>query len=154
MWYPGRRWLERRTAKYLDNPPSVARAAGVIIAGTAIIVVASALVMRFFDREKSFTSFGESIWWATQTVTTVGYGDIVPTTTTGRVVGIVVMLAGIAFAAVLTAVITSSFVARSQLGAGREEQLLKELGDRLDRIERSLALDHPDRMTPTPGPEA
>jgi voltage-gated potassium channel Kch len=94
------------------------------------------------------------VWWSTQTVTTVGYGDIVPTTTTGRIVGIIVMLAGIAFAAVLTAVITSSFVARSQLGAGREEQLLNELSERLARIERSLGLDHPDRMTPTPGPEA
>jgi len=142
MWYPGRKWLERRTAKYLDNPPTVARAAGVIIAGTAIIVMASALIMRFFDREKSFSSLGEALWWSTQTVTT------------GRVVAIVVMLAGIAFAAVLTAVITSSFIARSQLGAGREEQLLRELGDRLDRIERALALDHPDRMTPTGGPEA
>jgi len=154
MWYPGRRWLERRTARYLDNPPSVARAAGVIIAGTAVIVIASALIMRFFDREKSFNTLWEAIWWSTQTVTTVGYGDIVPTTTTGRIVGMAVMLAGIAFAAVLTAVITSSFVARSQLGAGREEQLLKELADRLDRIEASLALDHPDRMTPTPEPEA
>jgi voltage-gated potassium channel len=154
MWYPGRKWLERRTSKFLDNPPSVARAAGVIIAGTTIIVVASALVMRFVDREKSFSSMGEAIWWSTQTVTTVGYGDIVPTTATGRIVAIVVMLAGIAFAAVLTAVITSSFVARSQLGAGREEQLLRDLSERLDRIERALGVDHPDRMTPTPRPEA
>jgi voltage-gated potassium channel len=149
MWYPGRKWLERRTARYLDNPPSVARAAGVIIAGTAVIVFASAFVMRVFDRENSFDTFGQAIWWSTQTVTTVGYGDIVPKTATGRVVGIVVMLAGVALAAVLTAVITSSFVARSQLGAGREEALLNDLGARLERIERLLQ-DHPDRMTQPP----
>jgi voltage-gated potassium channel len=154
MWYPGRKWLERRTSKFLDNPPSVARAAGVIIAGTTVIVVASALAMRLFDREKSFDTFGQSIWWSTQTVTTVGYGDVVPTTVTGRVVAVGVMLAGIAFAAVLTAVITSSFVARSQLGAGREERMLNDLSERLDRIEQALGIDHPDRMTPTPRPEA
>jgi voltage-gated potassium channel Kch len=145
----GRRFVERRTNRFLENPPSATRAAGVIVAGTAVIVVAAALVMRVFDRERSFATMGEALWWSTQTVTTVGYGDIVPTTTTGRIVGVIVMLAGIAFAAVLTAVITSSFIARSQLGVGHTEELIGQLEARLERIERLLR-DHPDRTMPPP----
>ena len=56
------------------------------------------------------------MWWAIQTVTTVGYGDVTPKAVAGRIVGTFVMLEGIAFLAIITAAITSTFVAR----AGRE----------------------------------
>ena len=42
---------------------------------------------------KDFDSFGDALWWALQTVTTVGYGDVVPTSGTGRVIGAFVMSA-------------------------------------------------------------
>ena len=51
-------------------------------------------------------------WWALQTVTTVGYGDVTPARTSGRIVAAFVMLQGIAFLAILVAAITSTFVAR------------------------------------------
>ena len=61
---------------------------------------------------------GSGLWWAVQTVTTVGYGDYVPRNVAGRLVATFVMLGGIGFLTVITAAITSSFVARS-----REERL-------------------------------
>ena len=51
------------------------------------------------------------MWWAIVTVTTVGYGDIVPKTDAGRVIDIIVMLGGIGFLAVLTAAIAQRFIA-------------------------------------------
>lgn len=46
---------------------------------------------------------GDALWWAFVTVTTVGYGDIAPSTTSGRVVAVLVMLVGIAVTGLLTA---------------------------------------------------
>ena len=57
-----------------------------------------------------FKTFWDGVWWAVVTVTTVGYGDVYPTTVGGRIVAIVLMLTGIGFLAVLTATIASRFV--------------------------------------------
>ena len=64
-----------------------------------------------------------------QTVTTVGYGDVAPTQLAGRLVGAVVMLEGIAFVAIVTALITSTFVAR----ATREAEAARAKDDLSDR---------------------
>ena len=60
--------------------------------------------------EGEFKTFWDGVWWAVVTVTTVGYGDLYPTTVPGRIVGMLLMLVGIGFLAVLTATISSSFV--------------------------------------------
>jgi voltage-gated potassium channel len=81
------------------------------------------------------------MWWALQTVTTVGYGDVTPKHASGRFVGVVVMLEGIAFLAITTAVITSTFVARAQReqarAEGTESAAFEERVDaRFDELER------------------
>jgi voltage-gated potassium channel Kch len=81
------------------------------------------------------------MWWALQTVTTVGYGDVTPRHAAGRFVGVVVMLEGIAFLAITTAVITSTFVARAEreraIVEGAEDAALEErLDARFDELER------------------
>lgn len=53
----------------------------------------------------------DGVWWSVETMTTVGYGDVVPTTTAGRIIGIVVMLVGVGFVAVLTGAIAQRFLA-------------------------------------------
>jgi voltage-gated potassium channel len=100
--------------------------------------------MRFVDHD-NFATIGEGMWWAVQTVTTVGYGDAVPTTVLGRLLASVVMLLGIGFVTVITASITGAFVSRSRReqnlegpGSGRAEDL-REIIERLERIEASLA---------------
>jgi voltage-gated potassium channel len=132
-------------SKFLSKPLSVRAAARVIVTATIVVVVLAGVVIRLVD-QKDFPSVWLGMWWALQTVTTVGYGDVVPRTVAGRIVGAVTMLQGIAFLAIVTAAITSSFVAR----AARErvygqrhpdltdrelmEQRFDELEGKLDRL--------------------
>ena len=83
-------------------------------------------------------------------MTTVGYGDVTPTRTSGRIVASLVMLEGIAFVAILVAAITSTFVARAerereraedeadQSGEERTDARFDDLAERLDRVEAML----------------
>ena len=73
----------------------------------------------------SFNGLGDAMWWSAQTVTTVGYGDVTPRHASGRLVGVIVMLEGISFLAIITAAITSSFVARAE----REHALAEDVED-------------------------
>ncbi|HWC21496.1 MAG TPA: potassium channel family protein [Flexivirga sp.] len=58
----------------------------------------------------SIQSFGEALWWSLVTVSTVGYGDFYPVTTTGRLVGAGLMVAGIALLGVVTASVATWFI--------------------------------------------
>jgi voltage-gated potassium channel Kch len=72
--------------------------------------------MRLVDG-KEFPTFGRGLWWAAQTVTTVGYGDAVPHATSGRLVAVAVMVCALAFLTVVTGAITASL-----LDAGHRRQ--------------------------------
>lgn len=78
-------------------------------------------------------SFGQALWWAVVTVTTVGYGDKYPVTAGGRGVAVVLMLVGIGLIGVLTATVASYFVEQ------RADDDRDEIIQRLDRIEVALA---------------
>lgn len=146
-----RRPLERSLTKFMEQPASPARAARVIVVATAAATLVGAIVVRLFDTSDAFDSFDDSLWYSLQTVTTVGYGDVVPTTVFGRVVGAAVMLFGIAFTAVVTASITSTFVEAARRRGGTQEHAdaenaaaalharLDDLVERLDRIESRLS---------------
>jgi voltage-gated potassium channel Kch len=105
--------VERRMSKFLSQPPSIKNAAAAVVTVTTIIVVGSGILIRVLDRHE-YSSIWVGMWWALQTVTTVGYGDVTPKNWSGRLVGAVVMLEGIAFLAITTAAITSTFVARAE----------------------------------------
>ena len=137
-------------SRFLSEPVSVRNAASVIAATTTIVVVGSGFLMWLLDRSE-YPSVGRGLWWAMQTVTTVGYGDVTPENTSGRVVAVVVMLWGIAFVSILVAAVTSTFVARAEreraqadkrdkeAADDREQARFDDLAARLDRIERALA---------------
>jgi voltage-gated potassium channel len=135
---------ERRLERLASNSTLTARRAGQYIAvATLGVTVISALVMWLLDPESEFSTFGVSLWWAVQTVTTVGYGDVVPTSDLGRVVGTIVMLLGIGFVTVITASITAIFVenARQRYGSQLDQAemtALERIDERLDRIEAIL----------------
>src|SRR5262249_33431184 len=116
--------FERRMSKFLRSPPSIRMAASVMVTATALIVVGSGIAMWVFDH-KEYANVWVGMWWAIQTVTTVGYGDVTPKEVSGRLIATVVMLEGIAFLAIITAAITSTFVARAErersVVEGREE---------------------------------
>ncbi|HEU5215247.1 MAG TPA: potassium channel family protein [Gaiellaceae bacterium] len=105
--------IERRMSKFLREPPSVRLAVSVIVTATMLVVVVGGVLMRVVDHPE-YPSIWLGMWWVLQTVTTVGFGDLTPTTAVGRILTSLVMLYGIAFLAITTAAITSVFVARAQ----------------------------------------
>ena len=135
--------LERRLDNAVSRATTPRGAAAVIGITTVAITAGSGLLMTVLDRD-NYPSIGSGLWWAIQTTTTVGYGDHVPTTVAGQLVAAVVMVFGIGFLTVITAAITSTFVARShreQKDSGETptvEQVL-QLDARLERIETALS---------------
>jgi voltage-gated potassium channel len=77
-------------------------------------------------------SVGDGIWWAIVTATTVGYGDISPVTTEGRIIAVILMLLGIGVIGAFTATVASFFVSQDE---GSE---LRALEARLDRLESKI----------------
>jgi voltage-gated potassium channel len=136
--------IERRVTRFMREPPSVRNAAGVIVIATAVVVVGGGVLIRLIDSEE-YPDVWIGMWWALQTVTTVGYGDVTPTHLGGRLVGAAVMLEGTAFIAIVTAVITSTFVARatrdSEAARVKDERSDREIMEqRFDELERKLDL--------------
>ena len=131
--------IERRLERFLHEPPSVRNAAGVIVVATAVVMVGAGVLITLIDNEE-YSNVGVGRWWAIQTV---GYGDVAPKHVGGRIVAALVMLYGIAFIAIVTAVITSTFVARAtreQVAEKRKDELSdRELMEkRFDELERKL----------------
>jgi voltage-gated potassium channel Kch len=116
-----------------------ARRAALVIGGITLgVAVAGGLLMRSIDHE-DFPSLGSGLWWSVQTVTTVGYGDKVPTSTVGRLVAAVVMITALGFLSVLTASISALFVESTRRRRSRRDDAsLEHIADRLDEIERRL----------------
>jgi voltage-gated potassium channel Kch len=133
-----------RLVARLRRKPLTARRAAVMIAGyTAVVTLAGGLVAWLTDR-KDFDSLGEGLWWALQTITTVGYGDVVPSRGTGRAIGAFVMISGIAFLTVITAAVTAALIEaarrREPPRRDREElsEFMTEVTSRLSAIEARL----------------
>jgi voltage-gated potassium channel len=158
------RVLDRILQSYLAEPLSVRRAMRVISAAVVVSVLVGGVLMRLAEA-RTFPNIWIGMWWALQTATTVGYGDVVPRTSAGRLIGSLIMLESIAFIAIVTALVTSSFVRRASgsprvrgpagpLRASAEgsvrsaapddssgpatEALLRTIDARLRRIERAL----------------
>jgi voltage-gated potassium channel len=135
--------LERRLDRLIERAANPRKAAVVIATVTTTITVIAGLLMTVLDRD-GFPTFGSGMWWAVQTVTTVGYGDHVPTTALGQILASGVMLLGIGFVTVITASITGAFVARSRVEQRLEKQnppdedQLRQIDERLERIEAAL----------------
>jgi voltage-gated potassium channel len=106
-----------------------------VAAVTGVLVITGATVLSLIEPEAVAGGFWSGIWWAIVTATTVGYGDIAPVTAIGRLVAVVLMLAGVGLVATLAASIAAYFV-------GREEEesapVSSSIEARLSRIERLL----------------
>jgi voltage-gated potassium channel len=136
-------------SRFLAAPPTVRSAMRVIIVATVLTVPVGGIAVRLAD-PSDIASVGDGMWWTLQTATTVGYGDVVVRHWAGRLMGSVIMLFSVAFIAIVTASVTSTFVERA-----RREQLkgedtveldrhaelqsrLDDLAQRLDRIETAV----------------
>jgi voltage-gated potassium channel len=139
--------IERQLSRTVARA-ATPRGAAIVIATTAtVITVGSGFLVTIVDRDE-YPSIGSGLWWAVQTVTTVGYGDNVPASTAGRLVAVLVMLLGISFLTVITASITSTFVARSRSAPEPSEpataEQLRALDRRLERIEAAIGRRSPE----------
>ena len=85
-----------------------------------------------------FDSLGDALWWAAQTVTTVGYGDVGRNVTGDRLIGVFVMVFGVASVSLITALVTSSFITYQQRRTGGELERYEELREALVRIEQRV----------------
>ena len=116
---------------------------------TLLLALFAGFVATLVD-EEDFPSFGVGAWWALVTIATVGYGDVVPTTPWGRVVGSATIILGVTFLSFLTATVTSLFISAEQEPKAAEEarvraaseaetrSLLLQLDKRLAAIEAKL----------------
>jgi voltage-gated potassium channel len=150
---PGRLIARRVEKKGLK--PRVA--ASIIAVLWLIAVVIFGIVEHLIDPD-TFDTIWLGMWWATQTVTTVGYGDVVPVDTAGQLMATVLMIGGLSLFAVVTGFITSAFVARAQAEA--RASLEDPTISKLLEIEAQLAAIRADvaRLSPPgdqghPGPD-
>jgi voltage-gated potassium channel len=109
---------------------------------TVLLAIGVGVLVRMIA-PRDFDSIGEGIWWAIVTLATVGYGDVVPTTPWGRVIGSVVIVCGVTFLAFLTATVTSMFVSNEQR---RDEARLTEVFDARHEELRSMLTRLDERL--------
>lgn len=113
--------------------------------GITLLIALSFLVLAAFlitGLDPAFKSPLDGFWWAWITMTTVGYGDLVPTTLEGRIVGMLLILAGFAIFSILTASFSVFFIERGEQGIVDREAItlkrIESLEARLERIESHL----------------
>jgi voltage-gated potassium channel len=116
-----------------------------LILTTVGLVIGLGILVAIVD-EKDFPNVWLGMWWAIGTVATVGYGDIVPTQVSGRIIAAATMIVGIGFLSLITATVASVLVSRANAelaDKGEDEVMaaLKRVEERLDRIERELGSD-------------
>jgi voltage-gated potassium channel len=119
------------------------RVVAYVVAAVGIVGFVAALAMLDAERanpDANIDSFGDALWWAATTVTTVGYGDQYPTTIEGRLVGVGLMLTGIALLGVITAALASWFVEKVAEVQAAEERTEEEVADLVAEV-RSLRQD-------------
>ena len=128
--------LERRLTKVLVNL-SLRKAVGLIVCVATGLAVAAAVLERLID--PAFDTFPLALWFSVTTVTTVGYGDIVPESGAGRVVATALMLTGLGLIPLITSVVVSILVSQRNREA-REEELrdLHQILERLDSLDSRL----------------
>ena len=98
---------QRLLDRFLKNP---LRWGWIALATVTVVAVAVSTILVKLVDETNFKDYGDATWWAIQTITTVGYGDVVPTTGAGRVIGAIVMVVGLSFITVATALLTAAVI--------------------------------------------
>lgn len=108
---------------------------------TTLTIVVSALLVTMFERnaaDANIKSFGDALWWTTETVSTVGYGDFYPVTVPGRFVAVLLFVNGIALLSAVTATIAAKVLDYDDSTGEATEVSLGDLHHRLAAIESQL----------------
>ena len=142
-----------RVARVLDRRLTTSlhgRVAAYVTMTASLVVFMASLAVYDAERgapDASITSYGDAVWWALTTITTVGYGDEYPVTGEGRLVAVLLMVGGIALLGVVTAAVASWFVGRVAEAAQAQDDAddaallveVRELADEVRRLRAELA---------------
>ncbi|MFC1929492.1 potassium channel family protein [Chloroflexota bacterium] len=113
----------------------------ILVYGIGLVIIAATVVASVEGGEgASIHSFADALWWAVVTITTVGYGDMVPVTIVGRAVAFILMFGGIAFFSGVTANL-ASFLVKSQ---DTEKKAVLQLVKEVEGLRQELAKLHND----------
>lgn len=138
------RFLDRRASTGLRG-----KVLAYVMGGSALLAIVGALAVLDAERGSAtgnIESFGDAMWWAVTTMTTVGYGDRYPTTLTGRLVAVCMMIGGIAILGTVTAAVASWLVERVQEAREPENEVLRRIEDLQAQVER-LTMSLEDRSS-------
>jgi voltage-gated potassium channel len=128
--------LERRVTSRLASL-TLRKALAVIVGVATVLATGAAFLERLID--PAFETFPEALWFTVVTVSTVGYGDIVPESGTGRVVAALLMLTGLGLIPLITSVVVATLIAqRSHDDRDQELQDLTLILERLDSLDRKV----------------
>lgn len=109
------------------------------LAGVTLLITLLAATAVWTLAHGEFETFGEAAWWAAQTVTTVGYGDVIPHTAFSKFIAVFVMFFGVAAVSITTAIVTSAVMSSSARRLAAESEQEDSHREVLERIERRLA---------------
>lgn len=118
------------------------------VGSAALLISTSALAALDAERHEpgaSIRAFGQALWWALTTITTIGYGDTTPVSTEGRCIAALLMIGGVALIGVVTATLASWIVslveeenaeqeAATQAQVATLQQQVSELSERIDHL--------------------
>jgi voltage-gated potassium channel len=118
-----------------------------ILVTAVVVILLSAFLVQFAEegaREANIKSLDDALWWAVTTVTTVGYGDRYPTTLPGRMVAAGLMLLGIALFGILTASLSSLFLAESrEIEVNRLHRDLERVREEIESLRNVVLATQP-----------
>lgn len=108
------------------------------ILAVGIIIVIGTIIFYIFETptNNSLTNVEDPMWYLIVTITTLGYGDIIPTTTEGRIISSVIMVTGIIFVNFLTATVISLFIKKD---TKEEEKKIDELNKKIDNLKSPVS---------------
>jgi voltage-gated potassium channel len=119
----------------------------VLVATVTVFFGAIGVYVAEEGRNANIQSFGDSLWWAIVTVTTVGYGDVSPTTVEGRVLAVMMMIVGVGVIGVLTAALASLLLRADHTDHADElHERLNTLEAKLDRLLAAQGGSSPERQ--------
>lgn len=110
-----------------------------------IIIFSGATAIYFLEYGITVKSYGDAIWWAFVTATTVGYGDLSPTTSLGRIVATILMITGIGTIGMLTTTISKYFIKLEYRYKNKENsELIKTIleSNEIDEEDKELLIDY------------
>ena len=123
-----------RQGRSILSRQNLPAAVGIVALATMSVAGFVFVIERNAGNDK-FESFGDGLWWSLVTLTTVGYGEITPTTTGGRIGAVVLMLVGIAFLGTIAATLASKFVANEEQ---EQESEIAALRHEVESLRRSV----------------